>query len=108
MLMVQLEFAGTGTLVLQVLLLWMGKSLKFVPWMVMLEIGSAVLPALKNVTVFAGLVVPTVCAAKVNAVGVTETAVALPVSLTACCPFPGEKLPKTFRKAISLPLIVGW
>ena len=56
------------------------------------------------VTVRAALLCPTVMGAgKATVAGVTETAVPVPNWIEACWPLPLEKLPKTFKAAVSSP-----
>src|SRR5712672_882899 len=81
MLMVQL--VPPATLLPQVLL-EMLKSAMLVPWMEYVTGLIAEVPTFLKVTTLAPLVVPTVCAGKVRASGVTDTAVPVPNNKTAC------------------------
>ena len=81
------ELAGTTAGVPQVLVC--AKS--FWPLQAMLLSDSGTEPAFWKVTVFAGLVVPTLWFAKVNDVGVTFTAVPSPLINSPC--FTSVKLP---------------
>jgi hypothetical protein len=94
---VMVQVVAGGMLPLQ-LLVW-AKSFGFAPWMVMVT-GRAVVFTFLTFTTWDGLVVPTVCAANVSVVGCTSTAVPRPFSKIACCPFPGEKFPKTVIAAV--------
>ena len=88
------------------LFVW-ANSLGSVPAKVILVTLRAVLPALVMVTVLALLVVPTICAANVNDVGVIATAVPVPAIRLACCPWPAVKVPKIFNAAVSPPVCSG-